>query len=167
MDRLLDESERALGAELWLLAVTGALLVPDIAAALRHPSGATRGDRYRDWWNDVGLGVAYEGYLSADDAYKYRCSLTHQGTGHHPSAASGRVIFTPPTNVTMHKIRMGGVRNAVVLDIVAFVGDLVNIGRGWLNANRDDPVVSANLARSVSLHPQGIAPFIVGSPVIG
>jgi hypothetical protein len=67
----------------------------------------------------------------------------------------------------MHKIRIGGAENAVALDVIAFVKDVVGVGRGWLNAHRDDPVIAANLERSIRLHPAGIAPFIVGDPVIG
>ena len=171
MDHLLDEIEQAVSAALWLLAVTGALLVPDVAAALGHPSGQTTRARYKAWWGESGLGAAYDGYLSADDAYRYRCSLTHQASGLHPEAHSGRVLFMPPGPVTVHKISMGKIgprqTNAVALDIRAFVADVVAVARGWLNANVDDPVVKRNLEASVRLHPTGLHPFIVGVPVVG
>lgn len=166
MDHLLDEVEAALDAQLWLLAVTGAFLIPDVAAALRDPSGHTTGSRYQAWFSEY-LGVAYEGYLSAEDAWLYRCSLTHQGYGGHPRAETERVLLLPPGPTIMHKIRMGGEQSAVALDVIAFVKDMVGIGRGWLNAHRTDPVVASNLTRSVRLHPNGIAPFIVGCPIIG
>lgn len=171
MDHLLDEIEQAVSQRLWLLAVTGALLVPDVAAALRHPSGQTTRARYKAWWSDSGLGVAYDGYLSPEDAYRYRCSLTHQASGLHPDAESGRVLFMPPGPVTVHKISMGKIgprqTNAVALDIAAFVADVVGVARGWLNANAADPIVTRNLEASVRLHPQGLTPFIVGVPVVG
>lgn len=170
MDRLLDETELAAKHGLWLMSVTSALLIPDVAGALRHPSGEATGSRYRAWFSEF-LGVAYDGYLSPEDAYRYRCSLAHQGSGGHPKAETGRILFLPPTNITMHKIRMGSIgpegQNAVALDIRAFVADMVGVGRGWLNAHRNDPVVKVNLERSVRLHMQGISPFIVGSPVVG
>jgi hypothetical protein len=171
VDHLLDEIEQAVSQGLWLLAVTGSLLVPDVAAALRHPSGQTTRARYKAWWVESGLGVAYDGYLSADDAYRYRCSLTHQSSGLHPEAHSGRVLFMPPGPVTVHKISMGRIgprqTNAVGLDIRAFVADVVGVARGWLNANLGDPVVRRNLEASVRLHPTGLHPFIIGVPVVG
>ena len=171
MEHLLDDIQKAVGAELWLLAVTGALLVPDVAGALAHRSGEAKGNRYRAWWDSTELRVAYDGYLSSADAYFYRCSLAHQSTGGHPRAATGRVLFLPPGPGTIHLLRMEqmgpNAENAVALDIQAFVADVVGVARGWLNAKRADPIVSVNLAKGARLHPGGIAPFIVGYPVIG
>jgi hypothetical protein len=171
VDHLLDEIEEAVAGKLWLLAVTGSLLVPDVAAALRDQSGQTSRSRYKAWWKDSGLGIAYDGYLSADDAYRYRCSLTHQASGLHPKADSGRVLFMPPSPVTVHKISMGKIgprqTNAVALDITAFAADVVGVARGWLRANKSDPIVQRNLEQSVRLHPKGLEPFIIGVPVVG
>jgi hypothetical protein len=171
VEHLLDDIHKAVGAELWLLAVTGSLLVPDVAGALAHPSGEAKGNRYRGWWDSTSLKPAYDGYLNSADAYFYRCSLAHQSTGGHPNASTRRVLFLPPGPATIHKIRMAGAgpggQDAVALDIQAFVDDVVSIAREWLDANRANAIVSKNLARSVRLYPDGIAPFIVGYPVIG
>jgi hypothetical protein len=39
--------------------------------------------------------------------------------------------------------------------------------RNWYHANAADPNVKANIERLVRLHPNGIAPYVHGMPVIG
>lgn len=47
------------------------------------------------------------------------------------------------------------------------IRDITTAGRAWLRSHSDDPTVERNLDRFVRRHPEGIAPYIEGLPVIG
>lgn len=83
INRLVEEIEKALKNDLYLVALNTALTLPDICGKAEFPNKNTT-KRYIDWFNQY-IGQ-YENskenkmpYLSGDVIYSLRCSLLHQG----------------------------------------------------------------------------------------
>jgi hypothetical protein len=170
MEDHLQQIETALTAQLWLIATIGALTIPDICGALPAPNGQATGQRYAKWF-DQHLGpIGYDTALSGRDCYKLRCSLLHQGSAQHPRSQVGRILlFTPKADgVQLHRIGVEiGTEKCLVLDVKEFCEDLVNAARNWWLAMKDDALVKKNFDRFVRYWPNGIAPYIIGTTLIG
>jgi hypothetical protein len=162
METVLQEIERALQARVYYLALVVALTLPDICAALESPDGQTDRDRYKVWYN-ANLGGRY-GALTDADCYSLRCGVVHQGRFGHPKMGYGRVVFSlPGTGIFLHN---NIVNDALKLDVGQFCRDMVQAARRWFASKQNDPTVQANLPNLVQLRPQGLAPYIVGMPLI-
>ncbi len=77
----------------------------------------------------------------------------------------GRVIFTVP-NVQRNVFHNNVLNDALNLDAVIFCNDVIASARGWFAANRRNPTVAGNVQNLVQFRPQGLAPYIVGAPLI-
>jgi len=88
-------SDASNGAGLHYLALMGALAVPDMCAALAAKNGRTDGTKYRQWVRSH-LSEADRQGLSPGDLYRFRCSILHQGSGHHRGDELERVMFVEP-----------------------------------------------------------------------
>jgi hypothetical protein len=164
IDVVLNEIEQALHAQLFYLAIVMALTVPDICAALEDRNGRTKSDRYKTWYR-ANLGDKYP-FMTADDCYSLRCGVIHQGRmGSGENSQYGRVIFTIPDgrgNVFHRNI----INDALNLDTVRFCRDVIGAARSWYKENQNNPHVVSNLPNLVQFRPNGIAPYIVGVPLI-
>jgi hypothetical protein len=166
----IQQVEMALEAKIWLIATVGALTLPDICGALPEPNGQATGERYAKWFDQHVSPLGYAGWLSGKDCYKLRCSLLHQGSAQHPASTVGRILlFTPrPDGNKVHRFAadFGGER-CMVLDVEEFCSDLANTARAWWGTMKNDALVKKNFDRFVRYWPDGIRPFIVGTPIIG
>ena len=165
METIFREVERALAAQLYYLAMAIALTIPDTCAALESPTGDTSGrnaEAYRDWF-DANLAPRLP-QLTAVDCYSLRCGVVHQGRIGHARMQYGRAIFVLPGPAVFVGCRAN---DAYLFSVVEFCRSIVEAAREWFAANRLDAHVQANLPRLVQYHPTGIAPYIVGVPVIG
>ncbi len=163
MEMILQEIERALNARLFYMAIVLSLMVPDICAGLESDDGRTSPDQYRDWYTR-NLADKYR-FLTAEDCYSLRCGVIHQGRFGHGGNTFARVIWTIPNerNIVLHRNIMNDAFN---LDAVRFCRDVVNAARTCFRAAQDTANVHTNLPRLVTFHPTGLAPYIVGLPVI-
>lgn len=144
--RLLDEIEQARDLGLCYVAMLGIVSVPDLMAALEHESGRTNGARYREWYS---ANVVSE--LGAEDAWALRCSLLHEArssTASEGTTAVSRIAFAEPT--TAGTLRTGYMAGSVMLVHVPDLCDaVVTAARTWIEANALNPVVTANLNRTL------------------
>ncbi|MSP50118.1 MAG: hypothetical protein EXQ95_12430 [Alphaproteobacteria bacterium] len=170
MEMILKDIERALDAGFHYLAVAAVLTLPDICAALASPKGNTTGREYAKWF-DTNLGGQYPG-ITGTDCYRLRCGVLHQGKFGHPKAPYDRVLFmipNPGRNI-VHKVMMNNMGakkiSALVLDANIFCRDVVQAVRQWFAVAQHDPNVQENLSGLVQHRPQGLAPFVVGLPLI-
>ncbi len=164
MEAILEEIERALEARLYYLAVVMSLTLPDICAALESEDGRTSRSRYTDWY-DAHLAAEFPA-MSAVDCYSLRCGVVHQGRlGVAGNQQFGRVIFTLPEP---HGIVIEGgiINDALQLDAVLFCKRVISVVRVWFANVGGDPRVRSNLPNLVQFREHGIAPYIVGMPVI-
>jgi hypothetical protein len=141
-----------------------ALTVPDICAAMDAPDGLATGMGYRDWF-DKWVAGSYGGFLTGEDAYLLRCSMLHQGTTKHPRGDFERFLFTERTanHMVLHN---NIVNDALNLDVIRFVDDMVDGALSWLATAEPTPTYQRNFPKFVQRYSSGLAPFIVGVPVI-
>ncbi len=165
MQDWLDQIERAQANELYLLALGAALTIPDVCGALMAESGWATKKRYIAWY-EANVLPRVAGAPPVLDVYAFRCSLLHQGQGALVAAPSTRVLFIEP-GATSNVFLNCELHGARLIDQPSFVAGLLTAARSWL-ADPDLPaVVRSNLAKLVARHPSGIAPYIIGVPVIG
>jgi hypothetical protein len=142
-----------------------ALAIPDICGALESADGQATGAKYVAWFNEH-VAPTYGDRLSGADAYRFRCSMLHQGSAQPPKSSFARILFIEPgatTNI-LHKCVVG---EALNIDVRIFVSGLVQAALKWLATVRDTSSFKANRARFVTRYPAGLAPYIGGVAVIG
>jgi len=94
---MLAEIERALNVGgLYYLAVSMALTLPDVCAAVESPDGKTSPKKYKAWY-DKNLANRYVS-ITAEDCYSLRCGVSHQGRLGHPNFQYERILFTIPNS---------------------------------------------------------------------
>ena len=59
------------------------------------------------------------------------------------------------------------INDALNLDLPRFCFDLVAAARAWLDAVEGTQPYETNAAAGVRRHPNGLAPYIVGMPLLG
>lgn len=163
IDTTLDEIERALSAGFWYLAIGATLTLPDICAALASANGQSSGQKYCAWY-EANIAAQYP-WLTAEDCYCLRCGVSHQGRLGHPNMQYARVLFTVP-NAQRNFFHNNIMNDALNLDAQTFCRDFIVSVRAWLAANAGDPNVQANLPHLLQYRPQGLAPYMVGMPLI-
>ena len=168
MEILIREIMEALKHRLLYAALLLTLTLPDICAALESQDGQSNSQRYKDWFN-TWLSKKYEDQLDAEDMYRLRCAVAHQGRFEHPGMRYERVFFTlRPGGMFFHKNELPGVaRKGLNLDLLWFCKDVVENAEAWFAQKKSDPQVQANLARLVQFHPNGMLPYLEGVPAIG
>lgn len=163
MEGLTGEVERALSAKLYYLALVLTLSLPDVCAALASDDGQTSGLKYKAWC-DAWFLPAYP-QITSLDLYSMRCGVVHQGRLGHPKMQYARVLFTLP-NTSNNVFHQNIINDALNLDAVIFCRDMAGAVARWYTAKQHDPNVMANLPRLVQFHEQGLAPYMVGMPLI-
>ena len=163
MDTITDEIERAITAQLYYLGVFFALSLPDVCAALESADGTTSGRKYQAWC-DAWFLPSYP-VLTSQDLYSMRCGMVHQGRLGHPNMQYARVLFTVP-NVARNVFHCNILNDALNLDATVFCRDMIQAVNQWYAAKQDEPSVVANMPRLIQFYPQGLAPYMVGMPLI-
>jgi hypothetical protein len=150
----------------------GSLTVPDTCGALREPAVGV-GKRYKNWFNDYAAASFNTGTpqttLTAEDCYQLRCSLLHENSQifQKVTGAASRVDLSgsgPPGSPIFDLCL---VEDALALHIPAFCERILAGLKAWEAAEGNDPAVIANASHVVRLHPQGLAPYVVGYPILG
>ena len=163
METILNEIRRALDCRLYFLSITMALALIDICAALESPDGETTKAKYIAWYEQW-ISPDYAN-LTGNDIYSLRCGVVHQGRFGHERMQYSRVVFTLPDgrgNV-FHRNLMN---DALNLDAGTFCEDILSAVTRWQQAHETDPIVQTNLLSLLTFHPNGLAPYFVGIPVI-
>ena len=195
MRELLGELEGALNAELYTLALVGALAIPDIAGALESNNGEATRARYEAWFDanvpphlqamQGGAQVGTPRPLNGANCYRFRCSLLHQGAieDQKPDPTTyRRLIFVDPSGVTpwatvfgrpvkgwfvyTKEVRLGNGDLALAIDLPLFCRAIVAAARGWLERVSGIEPFETNLAKCVRRRPEGFPGWLTGMPVI-
>lgn len=186
MRTLIDQIESSLGSGAYYLSLFGALAVPDIAGALNSEDGEASGKKYVEWYEawvrprfaevvrasmpeharpyikDFDI----ENPLTGDACYRFRCSLLHQGSSQHPKSPYSRIIFVEPGSST-NVYHYGTLNDALCIDLNLFCREVTSGARLWLDAAEQTPQFKRNYERFARRHANGLAPYIVGVPVVG
>lgn len=183
MRTLIDQLELSLNSQSYYLTLFGALAVPDIAGALDADDGEATGQRYVQWY-EVWVRPRFremviaslpenvrqhiqelENPLTGDACYRFRCSMLHQGTSQHPKSPFSRIMFIEP-GVTTTTVHYGRMNDALCIDLRSFCREVIAGARLWMDAVENTPRFLKNYQRFVRRHPSGLAPYIVGVPVV-
>lgn len=168
MRDLFQQIDRAVGANLYYVALLAALSLPDICGAMESDDGEATRQRYIAWFDRwVAPKYTVRGALSltGEVCYYYRCSALHQGRAAHPRMGYSRVLFVEPAATTnvFHNNILNDVLN---IDLRYFVRDLLTGALEWLNQAEASANYQRNYALFMQRYPNGLAPYIVGVPVI-
>lgn len=159
---LLNEINAAAANGMPFLAVTMAVALPDICAALASADGRTSQARYKEWCDD-NLSGAHFTFVTPEDLYSMRCGVLHNGRFGDLKHNVARVIFALPGNATFVDCQFN---DAYVYSVVNFCQNITHAVYLWLEANKSDATIQANLPRLMQYRPGGLAPYMVGPTVL-
>jgi len=168
MRDLFQQIDRAAAANLYYVALLAALSLPDICGAMESDDGEATRPKYIAWfdrWVAPSYTVGGAPSLTGEVCYYYRCSALHQGRAAHPRMGYSRVLFVEPgatTNVFHNNI----LNDALNIDLRLFVRDLLAGALAWLQQVECSANYQRNYALFMQRYPNGLAPYIVGIPVI-
>jgi hypothetical protein len=170
MNDFLDQVEAGANtARLYYLALAGALVIPDICGALESADGSTNGAIYTAWFDTHVAPLHVWGgrppMLTGEDSYRFRCSFLHQGRTQHPKSGYSRIVFVEP-GATTNVFHMNILNDALNIDVREFCLEMVGAARKWVASVAGTQPYESNLAAFVRRYPNGLAPYIVGAPVI-
>jgi len=169
---LISQTRKAIEAELYYVALMSTLAIPDIAGALSSDNGEATGKRYATWyekWARPRLleSRCRENPFSGQACYKFRCALLHQGRSQRPSDQYSNILFIEPghQNYNIHYCVIGG--GALLIQLDEFVEEVLRGCEMWLEAVEATEPFKSNYQSFARRHPQGLAPYVEGVPVIG
>ena len=156
MRTILNEIEGALNANLYYAAIALTLTLPDVCAALEHPTGKSNGNRFKTWWRQ-NLAENYP-QITDVDMWMLRNGVVHQGRFGPEGMQYSRILFTIP-NPQRNVYHRNIVNDALNLHAEIFCQDVMDAVRQWLIDKADDPTVLRNLPNLLTLRPEGMAPL--------
>jgi hypothetical protein len=164
----LDQVRRVSETDLYYLTLTATLVIPDMCSGLEAADGKTTGALYQGWFDRhvAHKYVAAGGpSFSGEDCWGLRCAMLHQGRLEPHKGAYKRVLFIEPHGgMTLHNNVMN---DALNIDVTHFALDIVECAEQWLATAEQTSQYQANFPRFMQRYPGGLAPYIVGIPVIG
>lgn len=163
MKNLLEQLEQGINAGLYYLTLFVALSIPDICGALESKNGQADSKKYKDWFNQY-VASKYNGRLSGDDCYYFRCSLLHQGSSQHDKSNYSRIIFLEPTSNRIFHNNI--VRDALNIDVRIFCIDIINGVHQWLKKVESTELYKKNYDKFIKRHPDGLELYIQGISVV-
>jgi len=169
MRDFLDQIDAATNANFYYVACACALAVPDICTGLEASDGRATGARYRTWFDQwVAPKYGFQGgtSLDGDACYRLRCSLLHEGSALPTGGSFSRVLFVEP-DASGNVFHNNVLNDALNLDVRIFCRDVTDSARTWLTTAEGTEPFATNFERFIRRHPNGLAPYIVGVPVIG
>lgn len=122
-------------------------------------------DKYKKWFDQY-VAPKYNGFLTAEECYFFRCSLLHQGSSQHPKSIYSRKLFIEPT-ATTNVFHNNVMNDALNIDVRIFCNDMVESVKDWLYKVEKTDLYKENYKKFMKRHPNGLAPYIMGVPVIG
>jgi hypothetical protein len=184
MHTLVDQIEASLGSGHYFLSLYTALTIPDIAGALASENGEASGAKYAAWFeqwvrprlSETALALVppehrqyiqpIDNPLTGEACYRFRCSLLHQGSSQHPKSPFSRIMFIEPGSTT-NVIHYAQMNDALCVDLNLFCREMISGARLWLKQAEKDAHYIKNYEQFAHRHVGGLAPYIVGVPVVG
>lgn len=172
LQSIFSEIQTAYQAKLYYLAMAVTLTIPDICAGAELDLGTTNVKReHYEAWCRAYLIPGYK-LLHEADVYCMRGGMIHTGQFTHRHQRYQRPFFTVPgPPLRMHDNVMENMgpnrESALTLDLEAFVDSMKLAATVWYAKQSQNANVKANIGKIICMRPHGIAPFVVGSPVVG
>ena len=165
MQPFVDEINNAIDGGLHYLAVMLALALPGICTTLEKESGWSGASEYKDWY-DRYLAMVYVS-MDADECYSLRCGVVHMGQSNLATKTKrySRIIFALPSE-NMNIVHRGILNDALILFGPFFCADMIAAVTKWSTDTADNNNVKLNKHKLLRYRPAGMAPYLVGLPVI-
>jgi hypothetical protein len=159
---LLNEINKAVANGMPLLAIVTTLALPDICIALASADGRSgKRDEYEKWCRD-NLGPEFS-FLTPEDLWSMRSGVLHQGRFGGLKHNVARIIFAlPGGGFTMNN----KINDAYFCGVKDFCGLFTSAVYQWMEKNKSDPTVQANLPRLMQYHVGGLPPYVSGITVL-
>jgi hypothetical protein len=161
----LSQLEQCCKSKLSLPSLFMALPLPDIGGSTEF--SGTHEKMYVRWAEKY---CKFEASY-ARSLYHIRCDLLHSFGSMPKGAQRKRFIFTFPEfpgQFRAHSISLqSGDQNAIALDSILLSEHILNAAKAWYSAVQPDVDKQFRIRQMLRIYPNGIAPFIVGQPVIG
>jgi hypothetical protein len=164
VDEMIRQIRAASQAGLYYMALLGALSLPDICGALVSSNGQASGSKYKAWLRDYVPDQA----SSAELIYGLRCSLLHQGRA-HPHGSKFPIAFVQPSPGVgqVHNLQIVVDDKPVFwLSIPIFVEEVTRGVEAWFKEFGGSDTVARNMEKFVRIRPEGLPPYVAGTPVI-
>lgn len=169
---LVSQTRKAMQSELYYVALIGALSIPDIAGALEGDDRRASKSRYVGWYEKwvrprLAENRSRDNPFSGEACYVFRCSMIHQGASHRSDSPYKKIIFIEPghPNYSIHYCLVAG--EALLIQIDQFVEEVLHGCELWLEAVKNTEPFKTNYDHFARRHPQGMAPYVTGVPVVG
>lgn len=173
MRAFLEEIQATIDSGIWSTALASALVVPDACGAVEYPGATGNRDRYVSWYdNFVERFGGFHFNLDGAFVWKIRNGMLHEAGTQFYEYGFERVFFTVPT---VRGSRFDGITHqetpesppTLGLSLDRFVARILRGAEAWLCSIADDQEKQGKLDRLIQFRPDGLAPVIVGVPVIG
>ena len=165
MENLIKEIKSALSHDLYYIALSATLSLPDICGARESSDGIATKKKYINWFGNY-FSREYEGYLNGEDCYYFRCSMLHQGSTLQPKSNYSRILFIDPRYEHILSVHRGKINDALLLNLRLFCNDMIEAVELWLRKKGKSENYRTNHDKFARVHPEGIRPYIKGIPVI-
>ena len=172
MRTVVDQTAKAIEHRLYYVALFATLAIPDMAAALESSDGRASKARYIAWyekWVRPRLRESRdrENPLTGEMCYGFRCGMLHQGRSAHDYLPHERIVFIEPghPNYSLHYCTVSG--KILVIQLDAFVREVLDGCLLWLKDVEGSEPFETNYSSFARRHPDGLAPYIIGPPLVG
>jgi hypothetical protein len=159
---LLNEINAAVTHGAPFLAIAMTVALPDICVSLKSPNGRTNGERYKAWCEE-NLSKEEFGFVTGDDLWSMRCGVLHNGRFGDLKHNVARVIFALPGKGSLVNCRFN---DAYVYSAVDFCKNFTQAVYRWMEKNKEDETVKANIVRLMQYREGGLRPYIDGMTVL-
>ena len=170
MYAFLEEIEATLNCGIWSPALASVLVVPDACGAIEFPD-QRNGERYKSWYDANVEPFIFTQLSSGELVWKIRNAMIHEAGIQFTAFGFDRVLFTVPDksgNVFDQNTSRPTQDSPLTLnlDLLLFVRRILHGAEQWLSSIRDDVAKQGRLDRLLQLRPNGLAPHMVGMPLI-
>lgn len=170
MHAFLDEIQATLKCGIWSPALASALIIPDACGAIEFPN-LRNGDRYKRWYDANVEQFSFTQLSSGQLVWKIRNAMLHEAGIQFDAFGFDRVLFTVPNranNVFDQNISQPTPDSPMTLnlDLPLFVHRVTQGAERWISSIEEDPVKKAQLDCLLQFRPNGLAPHMVGIPLI-
>lgn len=164
VEELVNEINKALENELYVIAVMAALTLPDMCGALEKENFWATNSTYMEWCK-TNLPPEFFSLATPELMKEMRNNLLHTGRlDDAKGKGSGRLILILPNpGVTISNCNING---DYLTDVRLFCQGLCTAALSWLCVHKSDPIVATNLEKMVQKRHQGLSPYVSGIGVI-
>jgi len=156
MELYIKQLMEACRCELYYLTLIGTLSLIDICGAINSRDGESSKNNFIEWFNNYLSNYSENDNatsLYAEECYKLRCRLLHQGVARFDTddfgVKLGSVVFMiNPRGVSVHKCNFNGF---YYLDIETFMNDVISGVYKNIQEKKDDPIFNANKEKMIKI----------------